>query len=370
LSSAPRTLLHHSGQIASRVRDRLSGAPVVAVLAGRGDSDNFGDEWMFEVLAKGLSDCRLVEIGHPATERRLRRMRLSGAHLFSAVVVGGGTLMNAYFLPRLVPFMAEGLPAWSVGTGVGSAGFGVRETDADPSGWVDVLPGFERVTVRGPLSRDRLGELGFGAAEVIGDLALAETPQSPLVSWESRRLVVNVAGSEKETAERGEALPESEVVEAVAGPLGTLSEQGWEIVPFALHDDDLPRLAALGTRLGGWREAPVRVREWADVERLLRGARALLGLKLHAATLGWMCGVPTLGLAYRSKTLDLAGFLGAEDQVVDLRTAATGDLASAVQELTTRPPEAIDEPHRRALAAKRDLGALMAEINAMASARR
>jgi polysaccharide pyruvyl transferase WcaK-like protein len=352
------------------VRARLSGASVVAVLAGRGDSDNFGDEWMFELLAKGLPDCRLVEIGHPATEHRLRRMRLSGAHLFSALVVGGGTLMNAYFLPRLEPFAEGGLPSWSVGTGVGSAGFGVRETDADPSGWVNVLPGFERVTVRGPLSRDRLGELGFSGAEVIGDLALAETPDSPLVSWESKRLVVNVAGSEKETPERGETLPESEVVEAVAGPLGALMERGWEIVPFALHDDDLPRLGALGARLGGWREPPVRLRESADVERLLRGARALLGLKLHAATLGWMCGVPTLGLAYRSKTLDLARFLGAEDQVADLRTATAADLTSAVEELTARPPERIEEPHRRALAAKRDLGVLMADINARASARR
>ena len=363
-------LVHHSKLVLARARDRLRGAPVVAVLAGRGDSDNFGDEWMFDVLAKGLPDCRVVEIGHPATEHRLRRSRLSGAHLFSAVVVGGGTLMNAYFLPRLAPFIDEGLPAWSVGTGVGSAGFGVREADADPSGWVDVLPGFERVTVRGPLSKDRLGELGFSGAEVIGDLALAETPDSPLVSWESKRLVVNVAGSEKETAVQGEALPESEVVEAVAGPLRTLLERGWQIVPFALHDDDLSRLGALGARLGGWREPPVRVREPGDVERLLRGARALVGLKLHAATLGWMCGVPTLGLAYRSKTLDLAGFLGAEDQVVDLRTATAPELASAVEALIARPPERIDEPHRRALAAKHQLRALMADINASASARR
>ena len=44
LGSSPRTLAYHSALVASRVRDRLARTPAVAVLAGRGDSDNFGDD--------------------------------------------------------------------------------------------------------------------------------------------------------------------------------------------------------------------------------------------------------------------------------------------------------------------------------------
>jgi polysaccharide pyruvyl transferase WcaK-like protein len=277
--------------------------------------------------------------------------------------------MNAYFLPRLRPFLDRGLPAWSVGTGVGSTGFGITEADADPSGWPDVLGGFERVTVRGPYSRDRLRELGYQGAEVLGDLALAETPDAPLVSWESRRLLVNVAGSEKERPGRAEGLPESEVIRGLASALGPLREQGWQLEPFALHDDDLPRLEALGGSIGGWHRGPVRLRRSEDIGRLLDGARALVGMKLHGAALGWMSGLPTLGLAYRSKTLDFAAFLGAEDQVADLRTATAPDLAAAVGALLQSGSERVEEPHRRALGAKRELTALMAEINARASAR-
>jgi hypothetical protein len=361
LRATRAAVAYHGGLIGSRIRDRVGG-PVVGVLAGTG-ADNFGDEMMFEVLADGLPGCSVVEIQHPETERRLARVGLSGASFFSAVVVGGGTLMNSYFLPRLVPFADSGVPMWSVGTGVGSAGFGVPEREADPSGWAKPLGLFRRVTVRGPYSQAQLQGLGVVGAEVIGDLALARTPSSPTVSWGSRRLLVNVAGSELESDERGEGMPEPQVIAAVGSGLSQLKRDGWELVPFAVHDDDVPRLSRLGDLLGGWGQQTVRLRNFEEAEQLLRGARGLIGMRLHAAALGWMSGVPTLGLAYRSKTLDFAEFLNAGDQVADLRTTTSSALSAATIDLVDRAPESSEGPYRRALAAKAELSQLMDAIN-------
>jgi polysaccharide pyruvyl transferase WcaK-like protein len=363
------SVLYHGRLVQARLRDRFAGTPIVGVVAGTG-SHNFGDELMFAVLADGLPDCRVVEIQHPETEHRLVRVGLSGARFFSGVVVGGGTLMNAYFLPRLLPFVDRGIPLWSVGTGVGSAGFGVPEAEADPSGWAKPLRSFRRVTVRGPHSEAQLRRLRFDAAEVVGDLALARTPSSPVVSWDSRRLLVNLSGSDRESDGRGEGMPERHVIAAVGRGLSRLKDLGWQIVPFALHDDDLPRLALLGGFVGGWPHRPVRLRSRRDAEQLLDGARGLIGMRLHAAALGWMSGVPTLGLGYRSKTLDFADYLDAADQVVDLRTTTPGGLTTATLDLIERAPESSEGPYRQALAAKRRLCRLMAEINRDASAGR
>lgn len=359
----PATAPYHARLIAQRVRYRAGSAPVVAALVGIG-ANNFGDDWMFEALEQGLPDCRVVEIKHPATEWRLSKIGLSRESLFSGLVVGGGTLINSYFLPRILPFVDAGIPMWTLGTGVGSAGFGVPESQADPTGWAQPLKGCRRVTLRGPYSLAHLERIGVAGGEVVGDLALAHTTDQPLAAWESRKVLVNLSGSADEAAGQGEGMHESDVIRSVAEGFNGHLRDGWEITPFALHDDDFPRLHALGELIGGWPRPPVRLRDAATAMRLLQGARALVGMRLHAAALGWMSGIPTLGIGYRDKTRDFAARLDAEDQVADLRAVTSSELSRAVAATLERTPESVQRPHRNALDSRQRLRLLLTEINA------
>jgi hypothetical protein len=335
---------------------------VIAVLAGTGD-DNFGDEWMAEALEAGLPSCRLAEITYPATERRLARLALSGPRLFSGIVVSGGTLINSYFLPRILPLIGTGIPAWAVGTGVGSAGFGVTESSAAPDGWVGPLKAFEEVAVRGPRSVARLQAAGFRKALAVGDLALAHTPDKPVTTHGSRRMLVNLSGTELEIAQ-GEGMPETLVLETVASALRELARSGWALVPLAMHRDDLPRLQAVGRMVGGWTGDVVVPKTSADARYAMNEAGAVIGMRLHAAALGWIHGVPTLGLAYRDKTLDFAEQIGAEDQVVDLRTVSTPQLVATINAFPGRSAGRAYAVHRRALSCRAALLETMARIDA------
>lgn len=355
-----------AGVSLDRARARLDHRPIVAVLAGTGD-DNFGDEWMAEALRSGLPSCRLAEITHPATEGRLTRLGLSGARLFSGVVVSGGTLINPYFLPRVLPLLRADVPAWTVGTGVGSAGFGVTESSAVPDGWVRPLRRFEEVAVRGPRSAARLAAAGYHGATAIGDLALAHTPDAPVQTSASRRLLVNVSGTELE-ASNGEGPPEAVILDAIAGGVRLLVEVGWEPVPLLMHRDDLPRLQAVGRMIGGWTSEIVAPKTANAAQEAMAQAGALVGMRLHAAALGWIHGVPTLGLAYRDKTLDFADHVGAGDQVADLRAIAPAELQFAVGALVHRPIESAHAVHRRALDGRAGLTSLMARIEARVTA--
>ncbi|MEA2157513.1 MAG: hypothetical protein QOE11_3653 [Solirubrobacteraceae bacterium] len=348
-----------------RRRARADPRPVGAVLAGTGD-DNFGDEWMGEALAAGLPSCRLTDVTYPATERRLGRLGLSGAPLFAGVVISGGTLINPYFLPRALGVLGDGLPAWTVGTGAGSAGFGVPEDSADPDGWVECLTRFERVTVRGPRSSARLAAAGFGHASAVGDLALAHVPDEPLRQSGSRRVLVNVSGTELEGV-RGEGMAEEVVLESIGRAVRDLTGAGWAPVPLVLHRDDLPRLIVVGRIAGGWAGAPVVPRSAREAGAEMTRAGALVGMRLHAAALGWIHGVPTLGLAYRDKTLDFAEQVGAGNQVADLRTAAPAQLESAVQALVARPREQAVAVHARAITCRDALRSLLSSIDAQIS---
>lgn len=357
----------HVGVGLDRTRDRIAPRPAVAVLAGTGDH-NFGDEWMYEALRVGLPSCRLAAITHPATERRLARVGLSGARMFSGVVVSGGTLINPYFLPRLLGLLRAGLPAWTVGTGVGSPGFGVTEASSPPDGWVAALRRFEEVTVRGPRSAARLVGAGFGGAIAIGDLALAHTPDRPVEIEGSRRLLVNVSGTELE-ATRGEGMQETTVLESIAHAISGLVDQGWAPVPLALHRDDLPRLEALGRLFGGWASPTVAPRTAEDARAIMARASAVVGMRLHAAALGWIHGVPTLGLAYRDKTLDFAGQVAADGQVADLRSISPRELRTAVGDLVHRPLAWAQAVHDNALVSRAALRALLARIDTQLAGR-
>lgn len=313
-----------SGRTAIAARRAARSHPIVGVVSGIGD-DNFGDEWMAEALAEGLAPCALVPVELPATEARLERVGLSGPRFFDGLVVSGGTLLNPYFLGRVEPLLQRGIPMWTTGTGVGSAGFGVSEERADPSAWLPHLARFEAITLRGPLSHARLG---LPQAQVVGDLALLHTPDEPRSSRPERRVAhLNVSGT---ASEERAGIPAARTIEVGVAVVQQLRADGWQCRPLEVHRDDAPLLRRIGEEIGGWDGEGTRLRTGADVEHFARGSDLVVAMRLHAAAVGWMWGIPTLALGYRDKNRDFAHHLGvAERDVVDLREAGADDARAA-----------------------------------------
>ena len=83
---------------------------------------NLGDDALFEAARQVLGGMRLVTFRYPRREERLSLLGLSGRGYFQQFVLGGGTFINPYGLSTVRAALQQGLPAWTLGTGVGSAG--------------------------------------------------------------------------------------------------------------------------------------------------------------------------------------------------------------------------------------------------------
>lgn len=285
--------------------------PAVALVSGSGD-DNLGDELMLEATRRILDGVRLLPIDHPATERRFAKIGLSGSGVFSGLLLGGGTLVNPHFERLVSGVIQEGIPAWALGTGVGSSGFGMApEVDSTP--WSGLLSRFQRIWVRGPLSAERLGDLGL-EVRVCGDLALAHTPPRPLRASESGAIAVNL-GSSRVRFDRDGGI---HAAQGLASAVKPFRDEGRKILPFAMHRDDLPALEAFQAALGEPLGEIAAPRTLASLLSIFETAEAVVGVRLHAGVMAWASGVPALMVAYRDKCLDFARHLRIEDALVSM----------------------------------------------------
>ena len=362
--SRTRRILIQIASAFERVRYASRRRPLLAVLAGTGD-ENFGDEWMAAALRLHLPSWQIIELLHPVVERRFARVGLSGDALFDGLLISGGTLFNEYFFERARPMLRFGLPAWSVGTGAGSAGFGVSDDDARPEVWVESLRRFDTVTVRGPISASRLTNAGVAGVEAIGDLAMLHADDAPAVRYRDRcdRVLVNVSG----IGNAAQMSPrEHAVLEATARGIEALRKHRWRPVPFSVHRDDLERLEALGSLIGGWTEEPIHATAATWSAARLSDVRAIVATRLHAAAVGWIYGRDVVALGYRSKVTDLALQVGAEADVIDLATDDPAWITATIADLVNRDPARADLIHARVVTCRDRQRELLAEIDRMA----
>ena len=322
---------------------------------------------MAAALRIHLPSWQVIELLHPVVERRFARVGLSGHALFDGLLISGGTLFNEYFFERARPLLRSGLTAWSVGTGAGSAGFGVSDDDARPEVWVDSLRRFNTVTVRGPISASQLTNAGVAGVEAIGDLAMLHADDAPAArnSAGCNRVLINVAGIGNATQM---SLMERSTLEAIARGIRALREQRWRPVPFAVHRDDLARLDVLGSLVGGWTEELIHATAATWNAACLRDVRAIVATRLHAAALGWIYGRDVVALGYRSKVTDLALQIGAEADVIDLAMDDPARITAAIADLVNRDPARADLIHARVVTCRDRQRELLSEIDIVAIA--
>jgi hypothetical protein len=304
---------------ATRSRPRLG-------YIGWPNAGNLGDDAMLEAARRLFADCAPLLYGHPRQERRLRSWRLSGAPYFDGVVLGGGTLVNAHFLPFVREALDSGVPVWSLGTGVGSIGFSMPNAPAPLVGWPELLERCERVTVRGPLSKAALADCGFDGAEVVGDLALAladplDAPAGPPT------VAVNFVTSAGSGIDDG--IDWKRTATELDAALRVLIAAGWRCRPIVFDERDRPHLDALAARLDLPPGSVVAPRDAVHATAVLRECRFSVGVRLHSAILAANVGVPSVMLAYRGKGHDFMRSVDMERWSIELLAAQPGAVERA-----------------------------------------
>lgn len=315
-------------------------------------AENLGDDAMFEAAQALLPGRRLETFRGARREGVLARFGLSGRHSFSRIFLGGGTLINLGYVGVVRRALEFGVPVRTLGTGVGSSGFG---TASDPplENWLELLSRFDRVGVRGPRSLKQLQAIGIQNAEVVGDLALALTPDAPLVSHDSSRFLLNVAAPMRADPQ----FPSEIVLAELAGAARRLMDLGLEPDPVAFCEDDIAPLEAVMDK-AGVTAGIARPRTAEAYFELARHARISLGVRLHCAVLSVCAGLAPLSLAYRGKGNDFAASVGLEDWMVE--PAAAG-LAERAATLADAAPEVGAKAHAAALRLRETLKRYVAD---------
>lgn len=314
----------------------------VEYIGGEGGR-NLGDDAMFEVCGRLLPAAAVLSMAYPAQEVRLARLGLSGRRFFHAGVLGGGTLINPYWLQRVRLALSQGIRFWALGTGVGSAGLRMPER-VDVSAWKPVLDRFEGIGVRGPLSLAALEDVGVRHAEVIGDLALHLTWPTPAPPAPDGQYLLNAtahhAARDRIDYEAAEA--------ALADLVRALQAAGRQAVPVAMHPSDVAPLRRLLAR-AGLAAAPIhQPSSAAAFFHLAAACDFCIAVRLHAAILCCCLGIPPLMLGYRTKCLDFMTSMHLQAWHLDLATEVHRIHASGLA--LSHAADALRGPvHRQAL---------------------
>ncbi len=275
---------------------------------------NLGDEVMFQLIQSAFSEFPITPFIAPPGERLLALLKLGGSGFFRAIFLGGGTLINSTYLASVQLASSFRVPIYTIGTGVGSPGFGISLHQ--PLGnWRDVLRDSPSVSVRGPLSKCRLEEAGFSDALVIGDPALGLAPESPPLFRTRNRLLINL------TQEPGTEPFEGKysVFRHVGSIAAEFASRGGEVVGIALGNKDKAVLQRFRREF----QVPTMVIEShrSSVRSLLpslAGSIGLIGVRLHSAILASCLGVPSILFSYRDKCADFMNSMELSEFVVPL----------------------------------------------------
>ena len=295
---------------------------------------------MFEAVKKALNRFTVLDLLPEPGERLLTQCGLGGPSVFGGVLLGGGTLINPLYLPVARLMRNFHLPLYAVGTGVGNPGLGISSPDNSLEGWKDLLRDSPLVSVRGPLSQSLLQQAGITQGEIIGDPALAFTPEAEPPFRSRKRLVINLAQA-----------GHPEIFRCIGELARQFLQSGGEVVGVALGSGDRRALEAFR---GENRIAEMKIedhrRSAEGLLETLAGSYALMGVRLHAAVLASCAGVPSVLMAYRSKCQDFMSSMELQSFAVPLSPADAG--IARLQECFARilaEPELGRQVYRKAL---------------------
>lgn len=335
---------------------RLLGRQQVTGYIGFGGHANLGDDVMFDA-ACDIVGPMLEPVNTLRQERVLGSLKLSGRQRFSTIFLGGGTLINNEYLNIVEYFLDQGSQLATLGTGVGSPGFSKSESTLEDD-WVRLLGKFQRVGVRGPISLAKLRQSGFEGGEVIGDLALALTPDRPIASRNAKRLLLNVAPGQLHLDQERLA----RVYSALANQLKSMTESGWSVTPMSFHASDKQPIYRVLVSAGLANleiRSPQTFRDYLD---LAQHASLSIGVRLHSSVLASMCGLPNILIGYRDKCLDFAKSIGMEEHLISLDEFSPESLSAVVDGAISSTKNLGEALHEECVRLRQNIKAYASEL--------
>jgi Polysaccharide pyruvyl transferase len=249
---------------------------------------NVGDDLLFELWRDRLDGVELV---------------VDPANTVDAVLVGGGTLLlqpDWISVFERVQAEAPGVPWFAVGLGAQDPTFcPPANVDAMLERWRQLLPRFERLSVRGPLSASYLASAGMNVP-VIGDPGLATTP-APQKIPSQPRVAINLAGA---VAVGRFGAPDA-LAAAIAEYVTNLRSLGIDITLLPLFGPDIKVLQGLASlvSLDGITMAEPTIE---SVKQAIATSSVVVCERLHAGCVAAVSGVPFIQVAYQPKCFDFA----------------------------------------------------------------
>lgn len=278
--------------------------------AGHG---NLGDDAILEVYRRFLPEYDLWRM--PVKKTEVIRVAASGrliAHRRAPMLLGGGTVLGRTIWRhhiRRTRLLLNPNTSVMLGAGVEDPDFrgdGQYTSRDELTQWHSILERFGSVTVRGPRSREILASVGIDAP-IVGDpaLLLGEADLTPRVN-DDGPILVNLTHGEDQWGGKGLDWS-AHVIPVVAD----LIRAGHTIEFVSMEPEDTPKNNVAIAQLGGSlrHHSPATTDELMD---LLRGARLVVGTRLHACVLAVAVGVPTVSLEYRPKCRDFMASVEAD----------------------------------------------------------
>lgn len=313
---------------------------------------NLGDEAMLVAALATLPAQRCISWisypQYPLLDTLLRKR--ARKHL----LVAGGTLIHGgdtAWLDYVEMRVMQGCEVSFLGTGIAFNDHEVGRSE-QWNRWGHVLRGAKEVHLRGPASVDFASRMG-ARADVFGDFAfLLHEEAIPLKNHEDRDAVIGV--------NLGHCLGDQQKFEDAAVELLKRISTDHRIVFHAVVRSDLEVIGRVAAR-AGLDAGRARIEEhyfdplgfmWS-----IRRYRAFIGLKLHAAGLAMVAGLPTVMLAYLPKCHDFMAPLGALGSVVVDLPIDIDTLLASLDQVLRNPAGCTVEAQIAALAAQQRLTA-------------
>lgn len=273
---------------------------------------NLGDEAMLVAAKRNLPHHRLTPwqnyTNHPLLQSLVHRRKRR--HL----LVAGGTLIhggNTGWLDFVEMRSRQGVKVSFFGTGIAFTKEQILNRSVPFERWCEVLKSAEHVHLRGPFSGKLAREM-CGQGDVFGDFSFLLHRESLRVSSHSDR--VDTIG-----LNLGNCLGDQQDFERAATSIVKHLSSSYRLAFHAVVVSDVEVIHRV-IRKAGLREGTYWIEQhffdpYAFMKSI-RSYRAFIGLKLHAAGLAMIAGVPSLMIGYLPKCYDFMAVLPDTDHMV------------------------------------------------------
>lgn len=255
---------------------------------------------------------------------------------FRSGFLGGGTLIFSKAINALEDWKHYGIPLFTFGTGVRDPEFWKVQCNtkeklnnfyALEKRWLNLLPRFESISVRGKKSFEILSSFGI-KSEIIGDPALlfaSETapsfPRNKIIGLNIGVCEGNVWGGD-----------ENVILDVITKTIKFLSSKGWRFHVICIHDRDLSISQKIASCCGNSliKKEDVYHSPYRYIE-IAQRCDVILSTKLHAGILGFASYVPTLLIEYRPKCRDFMATCESDDRCFRCDLIEPEELVNAIE---------------------------------------